>query len=189
MDIVKQTSSPTLISADDVRDAVQVLSDQRAIRDLAVLYSHAVDDHDIAGVLGAFASDGEFHRAGVVSTGHGELKPFYVMMMERYSTTLHVVDSHVIDVQGDTATGIVAGRAELVFNGTLMITSYRYDDTYAKTDGRWVFQARKLKPMYTLPWESIGTGFTDTKRIQWPGTEFGEAAFPETSPTWNTYKD
>jgi hypothetical protein len=189
MDLITQTSSPKLTGGDDAVAALQVLVDQAAIRDLAVLYSHAVDEHDIASVLATFAKDGEFHRASVASVGWDQLHPFFVGMMRRYSTTLHVVNSHVINVQGDTATGVVDGCAELVFEGTLMVTKYRYNDSYTRIDDRWVFQSRALLPMYTLPWDSVGAGFSDTLRIQWPGQPRLEAAYPETAPTWNTYPD
>jgi len=66
-------------------------------------------------VVRCFADDGTFTRAGTTYAGHDVLRPFYGSMMERYVTTLHIPNSHVIDVDTDagTATGLLTGQAEL----------------------------------------------------------------------------
>jgi hypothetical protein len=112
------------------------------------------------------------------------LRAFYQTMMDRYATTLHTVHSHVIDVVGDSATGILTGHGELVLGRTLMMAAYQYDDTYSRISGRWVFATRSIRFMYVVPFESMGTSFGDQKRIRWPELAFADADIPESLPTW-----
>ena len=187
MDVERQTRRPDLSSPDALAAHVRVLSDRIAIGDLAALYAMAVDDHDIEGVLTCFAPHGSFTRAGVTSRGTQELRAFYVSMMDRYRTMLHTIHSHVVAVDGDRATGLLTGHAELGFEGTLMMTAYRYDDDYVCQDGRWVFADRRLRSMYVVPVDAMASSFADTDRIRWPGTDPRAADFPESAPTWATY--
>lgn len=187
MDLRSRTTMPALDTVEEQVSALHTLVAQSAIRDLAALYAVAVDDHDLETVLACFARDGSFTRAGVTSTGTDELRAFYRTMMGRYRTMLHVTHAHVIDVAGDRASGLLTGHAELAFEGTLMVTAYRYDDTYALTAGRWVFTDRVLRTMYVVPADELAGSFRDDQRIRWPGTEPRTADFPETAPTWDTY--
>jgi uncharacterized protein (TIGR02246 family) len=189
VDIARQITTPDLDTPEAIAEQVRVLTAQSAIRDLAALYSMAVDDHDIEGVLTCFAKDGSFKRAGIPNKGHEALRAFYISMMDRYVTTLHTPHTHTIAVNGETASGILTGHAELSLQGTLMMTAYRYIDEYVRESGRWVFASRELQSMYVVPFEAMGSSFRDEIRIRWPQTTYQAAAFPETLPTWNSYKD
>jgi uncharacterized protein (TIGR02246 family) len=190
MDLHAQTTTPDLTGDLDIlARQLQQLTDQAAIRDLGALYVMAVDDHDIERVLDCFAPTGTFTRAGTTTSGHAQLRPFYVAMMERYVTTLHTPHSHIVALAGrDAATGLVTGHAELSLDGTLMMAAYRYEDAYVRIGRRWVFRDRSLQFMYVTPFQEMATTFTGTDRIRWPETGFSEADIPERYPTWNTYR-
>ncbi len=192
MDLAVATSTTLADSPEELARQVRTLADREAIRALNALYSVAVDDHDLATVVRCFAADGTFTRAGTVYAGHDELRPFYASMMDRYVTTLHVPHSHVIEVDtlAGTGTGLATGHGELALEGRLLMTAFRYDDSYRRLDdGRWVFAARDLRSMYVMPIEEMPHGFADSRRVRMPGAEPAEAAFPETLPTWTTYRD
>ncbi|MDR7303959.1 nuclear transport factor 2 family protein [Haloactinomyces albus] len=188
MDFRRPTTTAPAQTPEEAYRQLRSLADESALRNLGALYSMAVDDHDIDTVVAMFAEDGSFTRAGHTVQGHTALRDFYIGMMDRYVTTLHIPNSHVITVDDDTATGILTGQAELSLNGTLMMAAYRYDDRYARQDGRWVFAARTLKFMYVVPIEQMPTSFGDSKRIRWPETPYAEADLPEALPTWDSYK-
>jgi hypothetical protein len=108
--------------------------------------------------------------------------------MDRYVTTLHTPHSHVIAMNDrDSATGLTTGHAELSFEGTLMMAAYRYDDTYSRVDGRWMFQSRSLNFMYIVPVQDMSSAFAGRLRIRWPQLPYAEADFPEKLPTWTSY--
>ena len=192
MDLDLATSTTLAGSPEELARQVRTLADKDAIRALGALYSVAVDDHDLATVVRCFAPDGSFGRAGTTYAGHEELRPFYASMMDRYVTTLHIPNSHVIEVDTDagTATGLLTGQAELALGNRLLMAAYRYDDRYVRDDdGRWTFAARELRFMYNVPFEQMPTSFADSVRIRPPGGPDAAGDYPETLPTWTTYRD
>lgn len=170
-------------------DALRTLLAKDQIRDLAARYSLAVDDHDIESVLATFTDDGVFEVAGKELRGRAELRAFYVDTMDRYHTMLHTPEIHLITV-ADTvcATGIMTGHAELAVHDTLVMSAFRYRDTYLNVGGNWLFDRRRVSFMYALPFESMGASFRGTKRIRWPQARYLEADYPESAPTWDTYR-
>ncbi|MGV9949582.1 SgcJ/EcaC family oxidoreductase [Rhodococcus aetherivorans] len=159
------------------------------IRDLAGRYALAVDDHDIDTVLSMFTEDGVFEVAGTELRGREQIRPFYVSSMDRYHTMLHTPEIHLVTIEdGSHASGIMTGHAELAVHDTLMMTAFRYRDRYVRRDGTWLFERRAVSFMYAVPFESMGSSFRTTKRIRWPQTRYTEADYPESAPTWNTYR-
>ncbi|MFD5812290.1 MULTISPECIES: nuclear transport factor 2 family protein [Rhodococcus] len=179
-------SSPRAL--EDLVRRLTRLEDRARIQDLVAAYAIAVDDHDLETLLSLFTEDGEFERAGSIARGREEIREFYVAAMDRYSLTLHSPQSDQISVDGDRARGLLTGRAELALDGTLMMAAYRYSDEYARVDGRWLFRRRDLRFMYAVPFERMNAGLCTTERIQWPGTPHRRADFPESLPTWSTYR-
>lgn len=191
VDLDRATSTRLAGSPDELALALRTLADKDAVRALGALYSIAVDDHDLATVVRCFAPDGTFTRAGTTYAGHDVLRDFYAGMMDRYVTTLHIPNSHVIEVdtEAGTATGLLTGQAELALDGRLLMATYRYTDAYVRLDDRWVFAARELNFMYNVPVEQMPTSFAGSDRIRLPGAPYAEADYPETLPTWTTYRD
>jgi ketosteroid isomerase-like protein len=173
MDLLSVTTSTTLAtSPEEAYRQVRELADKAALVNLSVVYSMAVDDHDLDTVVACFAPDGTFTRLGTTVRGHADLRAFYASMMDRYVTTLHTPESHVavVDVDAGTATGVVNGHGELALGDRLLLAAYRYDDRYVRLDGRWVFAARSIRFMYNVPADEMPTSFSDARRLRVPGT-------------------
>lgn len=186
-------ATTTAPATDDqgLRSQLRALADKDAIRALGALYSVAVDDHDLDTVVRCFAADGTFTRAGTTYAGHDVLRDFYTGMMDRYVTTLHIPNSHVIEVEpvAGTATGLLTGQAELALGNRLLMAAYRYDDSYRRLEeGRWVFASRELRFMYNVPFEQMPTSFADSQRIRLPGAPYADGDYPETLPTWESHR-
>jgi hypothetical protein len=69
--------------------------------------------------------------------------------LNRYAATMHFVgQSTILTLTGDRATGEAYTLAHHVTvdggKRSLMIAALRYDDTFVKTDGAWLFAERKL---------------------------------------------
>ncbi|MDI6630067.1 nuclear transport factor 2 family protein [Rhodococcus sp. 14-1411-2a] len=170
-------------------EPLDILIAKDAIRDLAGAYSMAVDDHDIESVLEMYAPDATFTIAGKTLTGHEELRAFYVDSMDRYTTMLHTPEIHLITLDDPRhAAGRMTGHAELAVRDTLMMSAFRYTDRYVMTD-RWRFQHRRVRFMYAVPFEAMGASFRTDQRIRWPQTRYAGADYPESAPTWSTYRD
>lgn len=191
MGLLPATTATTLATTpEEAYRQLRELADKAALVNLSVLYSMAVDDHDLDTVVACFAPDGTFTRLGSTVRGHAELRPFYASMMDRYVTTLHTPESHVavVDVEAGTATGVVNGHGELALGDRLLLAAYRYDDRYVRLDGRWVFASRAIRFMYNVPFDEMATSFADRRRLRVPGTPVVAGDYPETLPTWSTYR-
>lgn len=168
---------------------VRTLADRQAIADLGVLYARAVDDHAIDALVDMYTPDGVFERRGVPAAGHVEIRAAYVASFDTYRTMLHTPHPGVVQLHGDgTASGWSHGHAELATRSTLVLASFRYEDDYRCTDGRWRFARRSITFMYAVPADQMAGGFTDELRLRWPRTAPEAADYPETAPTWDTYR-
>lgn len=169
---------------------VRAQADRRAIDDLAVLYARAVDDHDINTVVGCYAPDGVFSRRGVAASGAKAIRAAYVASFDTYRTMLHTSHPGVVVRHDDrTASGWSHGHAELATRSTLVLASFRYEDDYRCIDGRWLFAERAITFMYAVPAGRMAESFGSDQRMRWPRTEPEAADYPETAPTWHTYRE
>ncbi|MGK5111452.1 MULTISPECIES: nuclear transport factor 2 family protein [unclassified Geodermatophilus] len=169
--------------------AVRAQADLQAIRDLGVLYARAVDDHDVDAVVAMYTPDGVFERRGVAATGAAGIRAAYVASFDTYRTMLHTPHPGVTQLHGDgTASGWSHGHAELATRSTLVLASFRYEDEYRCVEGRWLFARRSLTFMYAVPADQMATGFGSIERMRWPRTAPEAADYPESSPTWDTYR-
>lgn len=190
MDLASATTTTLAGTPEEAYLQLREQADTAALANLSALYSIAVDDHDLDTVVACFAPEGTFTRLGNTVTGHAALREFYATMMDRYVTTLHVPNTHLADVDtlAGTATGMVTGHAEVALGSRLLLAAYRYDDRYVRLESRWVFATRTIRFMYNVPFEEMATSFSDSMRMRIPGTDVAAGDYPETLPTWSTYR-
>ena len=131
-------------------------ADRLAIRELVEAYAHCADRRDAKGQMALFTEDTHF----VVYMNATDPKPSQDLLsraalapvfddLNRYAATQHFVgQSTVFTLTQDSATGEVYTMAHhLTVDGakrSLMIAALRYDDTFVKVDGAWLFAERKL---------------------------------------------
>ena len=131
-------------------------ADRLAIRELVEAYAHCADRRDAKGQMALFTEDTHF----VVYMNARDPKPSQELHsraalapvfddLNKYAATMHFVgQSTVLSLTGDRATGEAYTLAHhLTVDGTkrgLMIAALRYEDTFVKTDGTWLFGERKL---------------------------------------------
>ena len=131
-------------------------ADRLAIRELVEAYAHCADRRDAKGQMALFTDDTHF----VVYMDAKDPKPSQELHsrealapvfddLNRYAATMHFVgQSTILTLSGDRATGEAYTLAHHLTVGggkrSLMIAALRYNDTFAKTDGAWLFAERKL---------------------------------------------
>jgi ketosteroid isomerase-like protein len=131
-------------------------ADRLAIRELVEAYAHCADRRDAKGQMALFTTDTHF----VVYMDASDPKPSQELHsrealapvfadLNQYQTTTHFVgQSTVFTLTGDRATGEAYCLAHhvTVAGGKrgLMVASLRYNDTFAKLDGAWLFAERLL---------------------------------------------
>jgi len=129
----------------DVEATLRALADESAIRDLARRYAHCVWQRDAAGAAALFAED------GVMDTGDGPPLEGRAAILDEYTKTFDgsgffpFVHNHVIDLDGDRATGTTYLELHAEVDGRRMEGRGWYEDAYARTSEGWRFARRKLK--------------------------------------------
>lgn len=131
-------------------EMVRSLADKDAIRDLVRRYADCVWQCDIAGAVSLFTED------GVMDTGSGAPIVGRPALLEAYKGMLTgdlqpFVHNHVIELDGDRATGRCYLDLRATRDGVSMMGSGHYEDVYIRTAGGWKFRSRKLNMRFFAP--------------------------------------
>jgi hypothetical protein len=131
------------------------LADRLAIRALFDAYAHCADRRDAEGQKSLFTENTHFvvymngQGAGPtqVLDGREALTPVFDAL-NNYQATMHFNGQSTVAIDGDRATGESYCIAHHLFTDggerKLMIAYLRYQDTFAKVDGTWLFAERNL---------------------------------------------
>jgi hypothetical protein len=130
-------------------------ADRVAIRELIDAYAHCADRRDADGQMALFTADTHFvvymdprsSEPSMELHSRAELTPVFDDL-NRYVATTHFNGQSRVTISGAAATGesyclahhvSVEGDAR-----TIMIASIRYEDTFTKLGGTWLFSERRL---------------------------------------------
>jgi hypothetical protein len=132
------------------------VTDRIAIRELIEAYAHCADRRDATGQMALFIKDTHF----VVYMNAKDPKPSQELHsrealapvladLNQYAATTHFVgQSTLFTLTKQRATGEAYTLAHhITINGQnrrLMLASLRYNDTFVKQDGEWLFAERLL---------------------------------------------
>ena len=131
-------------------------ADRVAIRELVEAYAHCADRRDAKGQMALFTEDTHFvvYMNAKDPTPSQELDSREALApvfadLNKYAATMHFIgQSTILTLSDDRATGEAYTLAHhLTIDGEkrrLMIAALRYDDTFVKNDGAWLFAERKL---------------------------------------------
>jgi hypothetical protein len=131
------------------------LADRLAIRTLVDAYAHCADRRDADGQKALFTDDTHFvvymDGEGTDPTqelnGREALTPVFAEL-NRYEATTHFNGQSTIALDGDRATGESYCLAHHLYTEAgerkLMVASLRYEDTFVKREGAWLFAERNL---------------------------------------------
>jgi ketosteroid isomerase-like protein len=131
-------------------------ADRLAIRELVEAYAHCADRRDANGQMALFTPDTHFvvYMNARDPTPSQELHsrealaPVFAALNQYAATTHFVGQSTIVTLSGDRATGEAYCLAHHVTvdgsNRRLMVASLRYNDTFVKSDGGWLFSERLL---------------------------------------------
>lgn len=133
----------------NIERTVRELADREAIRDLASRYAHCIWQGDIDGAIDLFAEDGKMDMDGRAIKGRQALSAAYKAAL---NGVFHpFVHNHLIELDGDRASGRCCLDLRAILNGKSMIGSGFYVDHYVRTAGKWKFASRKLTMNYLAP--------------------------------------
>lgn len=129
------------------------MRDELAVRDLSHRYAIALDRNDREAWRALFSDDIAFESGGSVR-GLEDVLRIPDDQLQRYAKTVHEVTTQLVSVDGDRAHGEVYCQAHHIYqdfhqNGRFPFDLshdflIRYEDDYARIDGRWVFTRRRV---------------------------------------------
>jgi SnoaL-like domain len=131
-------------------------ADRLAIRELVDAYASCADRRDAEGQMSLFTTDAHFvvYMNAKDPTPSQELHSRQALApvfadLNRYDSTLHFIgQSTIISLTADWAAGETYCLAHHLtvtdHQRRLMIAALRYMDTFARTDGLWLFAERRL---------------------------------------------
>ena len=129
---------------------LSALADREAIRELTARYCRAVTNDDMETLLTLFAEDGALDTTFPPGSGqdHTETRGLEALR-ETYQGTAGMqlkpcVHNHVIEVDGDRASGFCSVEIRLVQDGEAYTAAGHYEDTYRRADDGWRFERRSL---------------------------------------------
>jgi hypothetical protein len=135
-------------------------TDLAELNQLAYRYAAAVDACDVDGFLSVFSPEAQLRAFApgadqpfVVSNGHNELAHVPNAMRKRFTRTAHFMTNHLIDLDGDKASGSVLCMARHFYantpGGTDLLVVIRYVDKYDRRDGRWLIADREIRFLWS----------------------------------------
>lgn len=131
---------------------MELIQEKLALKELVDVFSNLADAKDTAAQAQLFTEDAvlESYINGELTSkqvGRTEIKKACAGFLALFDTVYHVNGQQVVEVDGNTATGIAYCQVVLIGeNGGKRIMNtqgVRYQDTYTKLDGKWLIQVRK----------------------------------------------
>ena len=129
---------------------IQSLEDKDAIRELTARYCWAVSRNDLEGIVELFCKDGWFAMNDRRFEGQDGLRQGYGAGMPEFSPK-PFIQNHVIELDGDRATGRCAVEIRAVQDGEAYTAAGQYEDTYQRVDGQWKFASRTFEVYHWVP--------------------------------------
>lgn len=168
-----------------IEDRIRRLEDRAEIQDLVVRYFVAADDDDYQTLAETFASDGSFSASGFgTSNGRDGIVEGLRASRGFMGATVHTPHYVLLTLEDeDRATGIVGAHLELAMGEDTLFGAVRYDDKYARIDGRWRFTSREMRVVHVAPWKDVGSSLTSELRVRWPGLPPSPSDFPRKKPS------
>lgn len=152
------------------------------IRQLAARYAIATDRRDLDALVSLFVPD---VRVGRDSSGRDALRENFAAQLRGIGVSILNVGTHQIDlIDDDHATGHVYCKAEIQDGDRWIHQAIRYDDTYERRDGEWLFVRRKHLLFYGA---EVGVNPLTLPPANWPEHHDGLGTLPYSDPTWQAF--
>ena len=145
------------MNSEDIERRLRALEDAAEIKRLKARYcAYGDDDYDEDNIAKLFVDNagwegGSFGRY----EGRDEIRNFFVNAPKMLPFAIHMVMNPIIEVDGDTATGIwYLFQACTFAEGERAVWgSARYDEEYIRVDGAWRFKSLKLTSHFWTPFD------------------------------------
>jgi 3-phenylpropionate/cinnamic acid dioxygenase small subunit len=136
------------------------VADVLELNRLVYRYAAAVDASDEAGFLDVFHPDArlrvyhpEAEEPFVDHAGHGMIGQVLPTMRTMYRRTAHLMTNHLVDVDGDQASGTLLCTARHLMKDpddvNVLVVVIRYVDRYERRAGAWRIADRQIRFLWS----------------------------------------
>lgn len=125
------------------------LEDELALRGLMSRYVDAVNRRDAVAWAATWDEDATWNLLGSDAMGRDNILALWQQMMDSFEIAVMMPASCLFDIRGDQASGhwyFHEYTRDLEGNGATILS--RYEDTYRKWDGEWLYQSRYYRVIY-----------------------------------------
>ena len=129
-----------------------------ALRNLMARYIDAVNRGDGDAWITTWAEDASWQLLGNTVTGRDSILALWQQMMSGFEFAVMMPGSSLFEIAGDSATGhwyLQEFTRDL--EGNTGIALSRYQDSYRKIDGEWLYQSRQFTFIYMGPADLSGS--------------------------------
>ena len=132
--------------------SVQRLTDIEELRSLRLRYHECVNTGRAAEIPELFTDDAELDFGYLGRTrGRAKITKFFAALPVLLDFVKQFVHNHVVEVDGDRATGVSYLEAKSVSRGQAYRVCGRYDDVCVRTPAGWRFSSMRFEPYFTVP--------------------------------------
>lgn len=138
--------------AKTLEERVQRLEDLEDIRRLRMEYHHCVNDNRFPDAARIFTDDAFVEYQGVGSAkGQDDVKVLFESLGNAVTIIKQFVSNHMVEIDGDEATGIAYLDARYAQDGKSLIAAVRFDDRYRRTSEGWQISEMIASVHFSVP--------------------------------------
>lgn len=137
-----------------LEERVKHLEDVEGIKRTKYEYCYYADERNVDKLMTVFASKCSCNLGlGRVADTREEVAALFRKSQSIISYASHMVHNPIIDIDGDTATGIWYGHVPNTRDGVATWTQVRYDEEYVREDGRWKIKREVITAYFVTPYD------------------------------------
>jgi hypothetical protein len=139
-----------------LEERVAALESRAQISELRARFCLLADQRRWAELAGLFTEDGVFDVAGAV-VGRAAIQASVEGLPTVWDRWWHVTTNEITEIAGDVAEGSCYFDAPYVAGGESFAAAGRYDESFTRVEGEWLFSRRALSFVWSAP---LGDGWT-----------------------------
>ena len=133
-----------------LEERIRALEDRDAIRELTARYCQLAVAGKSEEIVALFTRDGVMESGDTCERGQARLLELYRASFESLRP-IPSVHNHVVELDGDHATGFCSLELRMVENGEAVTAAGHYEDRFEREHGLWKFAHRKLVFYHRVP--------------------------------------
>lgn len=137
----------------ELEKQVQELEDRGAIQTLRMHFHECVNEKNPDGIGELFSADAELHYSHLgTAIGREKITRFFQKgLSELVPFVKQYIHNHSVTVNGNSATGLSYLEATPIHKNDSYQVAAKFEDEYAKENGRWYFKRVQLTPYFMIP--------------------------------------